>query len=713
MPIRPARPSSVAMADSQRYLKPSLTPSPRYSSTNADVRPEGPLLEDPDQEQELKVPTCESARNDLEKPKHMSDSTLDSVLATPNDFSKEFSKPTSALSHWIDNAAWPPWSPRSRTASGAAAEADADPNDELSEPPGSATRVRRRLFRPSDASSQPTMTSPDAQSQPPKRPAAPRRSHSSQSQPQSHSPNDPAHHRDAPHHRSAHKAQRHVVGHGRLGPRNPSYGKNLNKQAVQQNHHHHRTLSTGSTSTRPRPTTPPPPSLEAQCLGRRSLAQHVARPIAQKPLKRHLPRQAGKATHRQHRSSDLEPLTKRGEWERERGHRRRSSSSSQGRAARARPRWTTPACASIWASTTDGDDDNAWTEESASQSPATTRSTTRQNSKQQQQQQQQQQQESNSDPPSPRNTSRTQRPEQRVTYSSNQINGVNSYHQPKPADADMITSRILQRSASNRLQPQVSDVSATVVSHSHDARSLSHSTGSTMIDTPGNKEAVSRFIDGDGSSGTPRDTQTSNRNKKAGDLLSHAHSSHHHRGSSSAALSAPNGAGGSSGGGHTHPHHRHSSSQLVVVGGVTPSGDVIMDRELARRFDEAAAEYRVVRRFRNPVADAIARLAESPDSPRWRSQSASVATAHVQRQRNGECGGRRVSEHQCTGNVGSPLSKASSSLALNTQYRPSTQGGTDREVRTNGLRSSSAATLVSPSSMTPGGAGGSDTQMQL
>ncbi|KAK7549972.1 hypothetical protein IWX49DRAFT_591907 [Phyllosticta citricarpa] len=179
MPIRPARPSSVAMADSQRYLKPSLTPSPRYSSTNADVRPEGPLLEDPDQEQELKVPTCvrsprkpklekrrpvahlrlslqESARNDLEKPKHMSDSTLDSVLATPNDFSKEFSKPTSALSHWIDNAAWPPWSPRSRTASGAAAEADADPNDELSEPPGSATRVRRRLFRPSDASSQPS-----------------------------------------------------------------------------------------------------------------------------------------------------------------------------------------------------------------------------------------------------------------------------------------------------------------------------------------------------------------------------------------------------------------------------------------------------------------------------------------------------------------------------------------------------------------------------
>ncbi|KAK7534730.1 uncharacterized protein J3D65DRAFT_604205 [Phyllosticta citribraziliensis] len=183
MPSRPVRPSSMTMAGSQKYLKPSLTPSPRYSSTVTDVRPESPLLEDPDQEQELKVPSTGSSflrsprksrlekkkpvahlrlslqegfRNDLEKPKHMSDSTLDSTLATPNDFSKEFSKPTSALSHWIDNAAWPPWSPRSRAASGAA-ETDTDPNDELSEPPGSASKVRRRLFRPSDASSQPSM----------------------------------------------------------------------------------------------------------------------------------------------------------------------------------------------------------------------------------------------------------------------------------------------------------------------------------------------------------------------------------------------------------------------------------------------------------------------------------------------------------------------------------------------------------------------------
>ncbi|KAK7534729.1 uncharacterized protein J3D65DRAFT_529427, partial [Phyllosticta citribraziliensis] len=530
------------------------------------------------------------------------------------------------------------------------------------------------------------MTSPDAQSQPPKRPAAPRRSHSSQSsQTQSHSPND------APHHRSAHKAGRHVVGHSRLGPRNPSYGKNLNKQATQQNHHHQRTLSTGSTSTSTTTTTTDAQARPA--LKRNASAAVVSRNTSHAQLRKnhssgHLPRQANKAMHRHHRSSDLEPLAKRAS----------ASAATAGAAAAAKPRRkSSPEMDHAGVRfdlgvDDDGDDDNAWTEESASQSPATTRCTTRQNSvildppKPQHQQQLQQQQETRSDSSDDTSDSTetdAKRPEQRVTYSSNQINGVNSYHQPNLPDADMITSRILQRSASNRLQPQVSDVSATVVSHSHDARSLSHSTGSTMIDTPGNKEAVSRFIDGDGSSGTPRDSSflphhqprptannansntntggdlSARRNKSTANIpetttatpsssshhrrhvssgtttpsdlapsrtqqklwLQRASSNiepqqkaellaHHHRGSSSAALAAPNGHA------HPHPHHRHSSSQLVVVGGVTPSGDVVVDRELARRFDEAAAEYRVVRRFRNPVADAIARLADSPDSPR-------------------------------------------------------------------------------------------------
>ncbi|KAK8182166.1 hypothetical protein BC567DRAFT_293470 [Phyllosticta citribraziliensis] len=655
------------------------------------------------------------------------------------------------------------------------------------------------------------MTSPDAQSQPPKRPAAPRRSHSSQSsQTQSHSPND------APHHRSAHKAGRHVVGHSRLGPRNPSYGKNLNKQATQQNHHHQRTLSTGSTSTSTTTTTTDAQARPA--LKRNASAAVVSRNTSHAQLRKnhssgHLPRQANKAMHRHHRSSDLEPLAKRAS----------ASAATAGAAAAAKPRRkSSPEMDHAGVRfdlgvDDDGDDDNAWTEESASQSPATTRCTTRQNSvildppKPQHQQQLQQQQETrsdssddtsdstetdasprrqpqpnhsrpqqqpqqepHSDPPSPRDTSRTERPEQRVTYSSNQINGVNSYHQPNLPDADMITSRILQRSASNRLQPQVSDVSATVVSHSHDARSLSHSTGSTMIDTPGNKEAVSRFIDGDGSSGTPRDSSflphhqprptannansntntggdlSARRNKSTANIpetttatpsssshhrrhvssgtttpsdlapsrtqqklwLQRASSNiepqqkaellaHHHRGSSSAALAAPNGHA------HPHPHHRHSSSQLVV---------------LARRFDEAAAEYRVVRRFRNPVADAIARLADSPDSPRWRYVREQQQLAqrerdgsgyYAQSQRHMSSASATASaaaaayQHLSNGNTASaasPLSKTASALHLN---RPSTQGGTDREVRTNGLRSSSAATLVSsPASTTPGGGSG-------
>ncbi|KAK8189765.1 uncharacterized protein BKA78DRAFT_296083 [Phyllosticta capitalensis] len=664
------------------------------------------------------------------------------------------------------------------------------------------------------------MDSPDTtQSQPPKRPAAPRRSHSSQSQStqSQHSPSD-----GAPHHRSAHthtqhKAQRHVVGHGRLGPRNPSYGKNLNKQAAQQQHHinqhHHRTLSTGSTSTSTADAAARP------ALKRNASAAVVSRNTSHAQLRKnhssgHLPRQASsKAMHRHNRSSDLEPLTKRGST---------SSAATVGGGASAKPRRKSSpemdhAGVRFDLGVDEDNDDNDWTEESASQSPATTRSTTRQNSvildppKAQQQpppQQDQtrsglsdndtsdstetdsnprrpepnrtrppQQQDTTSESPSPRNTSRTQPSQQRVTYSSNQINGVNSYHQPNLPDADMITSRILQRSTSNRLQPQVSDVSATVVSNSHDARSLSHSTGSTMIDTPGNKEAVSRFIDGDGSSGTPRDSSflphhprpTNNtttgdlaakRNKSTANIAENSSattppsSSTHHRRHVSSGTTTPSdlapsrtqqklwlqrassniepqqkqdflmGAphhhrgsipGPTANGHHTHlPHHRHSSSQLVVVGGVTPLGDVVMDRELARRFDDAAAEYRVVRRFRNPVADAIARLADSPDSPRWRyvrervvdsnpyQQQRHLSTASASSNSNSNAYYNNNSNNPPTA---SPMSKAASSLNLSTHHRPSTQGGTDREVRTNGLRTNvSAAQLASPTTpMSPGG----------
>ncbi|KAL1632143.1 hypothetical protein SLS56_003877 [Neofusicoccum ribis] len=514
------------------------------------------------------------------------------------------------------------------------------------------------------------------------------RNQSSQSSQVSQSPSDGQHHAVQQHRQQQHKAQRHVVGHGRMGPRNPSYGKNLNKAGAARpttgdgsglTRHHQRTLSGSST--------PAPAEAQAQGparpgLKRNASAAVVPRNTSHAALRKnhssgHLPRQMStKSMHKHRTSGDLETL--------KRANKQRSRQAS--------PEPDHPAVRFDLGDDDDGDDDNEWTEESASQSPATTRSNTRQNSvvfehKQPVHQQQQQSSSDNdtsesteTDAPKPKShahahshshsrpTSQPASPSSRrdvdrVTYSSNQINGASSYHQPNLPDADMITSRILQRSASHSLRPQVSDVSATVVSDSHDARSLSHSTGSTMIDTPGNKEAVSRFIDGDGSSGTPRDSSIlphhpkasggdltpGKRNKSAPNMADREPPSPHRRRVSSGTATPTD----------LHPsrtqqklwlqrassniepqqkeyipRNGHSTSQLYPAGVTyTPSGEVVIDRELLRRFDEAAAEYKVVRRFRNPVADAITRLAEMPSSPRKNRNAMSVkpGSAHQQR----------------------------------------------------------------------------------
>ncbi|KAL1644972.1 hypothetical protein SLS58_004043 [Diplodia intermedia] len=545
------------------------------------------------------------------------------------------------------------------------------------------------------------MPSPE---QPPRRPAGPKRNQSSQSH-VSQSPSD-GQPQGQQHPKQQHKAQRHVVGHGRMGPRNPSY-KNLSKAGAQRpptgdgsTRNHQRTLSGSST--------PVPAEVQAVRPGlkRNATASAVPRSTSHVVLKKnhsstHLPRQMStKSMHKHRTSSDLETL--------KRAHKQRSRQVSPD------PEPDHPAVRFDLGDDDGAEDDNDWTEESASQSPATTRSNTRQNSvvlephkqafsaqqqqkqqqqqKKQQQQQQQQQQlqqqqdasdddtdtdtDESTETDAPKRRARTQphsrstshpgspssrRDADRVTYSSNQINGASSYHQPNLPDADMITSRILQRSASHSLRPQVSDVSATVVSDSHDARSLSHSTGSTMIDTPsGNKEAVSRFIDGDGSSGTPRDSSIlphhpkgsggeitpGKRNKSVPNMTDREPSTKHRRHVSSGTATPTD----------LHPsrtqqklwlqrassniepqqkeylpRNGHSTSQLYPAGVTyTPSGEVVIDRELLRRFDEAASEYKVVRRFRNPVADAIARLPEIPSSSRKNRNSLSVKSGGAQ-----------------------------------------------------------------------------------
>ncbi|KAK8189764.1 uncharacterized protein BKA78DRAFT_296082 [Phyllosticta capitalensis] len=185
-PVRPPRPSPETLAATQKYLKPTLSQS-RYSCSMPVTRPSSQLSESPSKEQEQASSGLEvqspgrgffSPRKQMAKkksvahlrlslperqnPKHMSNSTLDSSLATPNDISKDFSKPTSALSHWVDNSAWPPWSPRSRAASGVAEADITDPSEPPSETPGSTSKARRRLFRTSEVSSQRNSQEPNS-----------------------------------------------------------------------------------------------------------------------------------------------------------------------------------------------------------------------------------------------------------------------------------------------------------------------------------------------------------------------------------------------------------------------------------------------------------------------------------------------------------------------------------------------------------------------
>jgi hypothetical protein len=305
----------------------------------------------------------------------------------------------------------------------------------------------------------------------------------------------------------------------------------------------------------------------------------------------------------------------------------------------------------------DGPDDG-WTEESASQSPTTTRSNTRSNSviidphrmaqsgtenvgaaSQTEASQQRSQ-------ALPSTATHTQILPDR-TNNARQVNGGNSHHHhSRPPDADMITSRLLQRSSHQNAPPQTSTIAATVVANHNNIRELSQSAGSTLVDTPG-RDLVSRFMDGEGSAGTPNNSSflPSRNSPQAADGEMDRMKRNR---------SMPNVAGAempartpSRRSGTTTPTdlpvsrtqqklmlQRASSNiepqKLVPVilprtGGPTflhtgmtysANGEGRLDPRLQQQFNHVAVEYNVVRRYRNPIADALARIEQIPGTPR-------------------------------------------------------------------------------------------------
>ncbi|PSN75487.1 hypothetical protein BS50DRAFT_41175 [Corynespora cassiicola Philippines] len=505
-------------------------------------------------------------------------------------------------------------------------------------------------------------SSADAHSQP-KRPAAMARqpstsSHVSQSPSETHKATA-----------TPHKAPRqHVVGKSRM-QRNASFGKNLDKlnnKSAQasaadppQQKHHRRSQSGNSASA---PSSPRPGFKRNASSGgivRAANHGHGHTAIRKNHSSGHLARQSQSKVSLKSSKSEVAPPKR--------------SLAQPGKARQHSPD-SHPTVHFDVGDEDNGDEgaDDGWTEESASQSPTTTRSNTRSNSvvldhphktaeggAESSQTREKMQKHINAQQPHqhPLGVMAHALPDRTL---ARQTNGGGTHQHSRPPDADMITSRLLQRSSSRNPLPQTSNIAATVMSDSHDARVLSQSAGSTLVDTPG-RDLVSRFMDGDGSAGTPKDSSflpSRNSPQTGGDMERIKRNK-----------SMPNVAGTET---PTRPHSRRSGAttptdlppsrtqqklllqrassniepqKLVPTilprtgapatylhSGMTynANGEGRLDPRLQHQFNHVAVEYSVVRRYRNPLADSISRIEQIPGTPRRRRTPKATGTnGHV------------------------------------------------------------------------------------
>ncbi|QRD07477.1 hypothetical protein JI435_131330, partial [Parastagonospora nodorum SN15] len=483
-----------------------------------------------------------------------------------------------------------------------------------------------------------SMASADDAHSRPKRPAAMTRQSSSQSHLSEGEPQ-----------RAPHKAQRHhVVGHQRV-QRNLSTGKNLNKlnkaaqqmqqaeKAAEKEARHHRRTKSGDSVSAP---SSPRPSFK-----RNASSGAVVRVAHQAHTQANL--------RRNHSSGQL-PRPGQGKHALKAAKNELASGKKSLTPARSRQASPEPHAAVHFDMGDDDDEeggDEGWTEESASQSPTTTRSNTRSNSVilDAQHKLAERNMENNRGDPAQAGASRqppAQSPQtlpdrSRATASTN-TNSSNSHHARLP-DADMITSRLLQRSASHTVPPQTTSVAATVGTATERHNTImAHSAGSTLVDTPG-KDLVSRFMDGDGSAGTPHDGGYMPASKSAkpddGELdQSKRNKSMPNVNAQDTPNRTPSRSGTTTPTTNLPPSRtqqklmlqRASSNiepqKLVPVtlprtGGPTflqsginynANGEGRLDPRLQQQFNHVAVEYNVVRRYRNPVADSILRIQQIP-----------------------------------------------------------------------------------------------------
>ncbi|KAF3049023.1 hypothetical protein E8E11_005911 [Didymella keratinophila] len=494
-----------------------------------------------------------------------------------------------------------------------------------------------------------SMASPEqpATSSRPKRPAPLTRQSSSQSH-ISQSPSEKGHHRPQQHK----VAHRHVAG-GRM-QRTLSTGKNLGKfakatqhtqaqaQATEEGGRHHRRSQSGTSISAP---SSPRPGFK--------------RNASSGAIMRHNPNaHAHVGLRKNHSSGHLVGKAKGGKSSKDLAQ-VKGKLGNPSRSRQASPEERPIVHFDVGNDDNDDEEEGGWTEESASQSPNTTRSNTRSNSVATEAQRAvddatESNTRANAGDVSPgpaaeqANATATYTLPERSRPTQQTTRAASSNHS-RPPDADLITSRLLQRSASHTVvAPQPSSVSATVQSNERSGHQLSTSV-STLVDTPG-RDLVSRFMDGDGSAGTPHDgnympgrrasqarqegeLDKSKRNKSMPNFNADA--------SPEAEADTPTRPQSVKSGATTpnaFPSHSNRTQQKLMLQraasaiephapvpailrtggpsfhniGLSYPGEGRIDPRLQQQFNHVSIEYKVVQRYRNPLADSIIRIQQMP-----------------------------------------------------------------------------------------------------
>ena len=424
--------------------------------------------------------------------------------------------------------------------------------------------------------------------------------------------------------------------HGRLGARNPSFGRNLSK------------INIAAAATVRDEEAPQSAKLAADGMPLMSPRQKQSMKRTQTSLAL-MPKTASSAGLKKnhssgqlHKSSSTKHTPKRPDMHRSQSHPGKTKH-KQSPPARQQQTAVHFDVGSEDEETEDMEGvDDAWTEDSASQSPNTTRENTRSNTRQ------------NSvilDPAQNPNLRRDDEPPDKGMSSSSLGRNIEtvqardfansdaprsraSYQenpQIRPPDAEAISKRLLLRSHQQNPPPRVSDISATASVDSTSAKQVAApETGPSVPGSVGSAPLVSRFITGGSTPGSKDGTPHASSISFAQNEHNNGSQSQDDSGDIKRNQSTPNfvvpyspipsegGSGTNTPGGPLRQSRTQqklwlqrglsnieakSQQQLSGLGGLGHPASIAM-----RQYEKVEKEYLVVRRFRDPISEAMERL---------------------------------------------------------------------------------------------------------